>query len=981
MRWRRLGILLGAAVVTGTLLIVGLLTRKLSDITVLTPVLALVVSVIGGAVSHWGDTSSADEEVRLASPPGELGSKADRLAQAVGEQWREERRLRRLQDPYPFQVRWSAAEPWLADVPEGISPSLGSNGEMEGISSALDAVPSRRLVVLGEPGSGKTVFAVRFVLEQLEHRAAEDPVPVIFPLSHWQPDREGLREWMTSHLRATYPGAPWTKELLKARLVLPVLDGLDELPESSWGTALCRLNAELDPEDPLLLTCRTAAYTKAVETGDVLTAAAVIVLKPLTFEAASTYLTRTARPVRGAGGERATLWDPVFAHLRAHPTTLVSQTIRQALTTPLLVAMARAVYGDVDKNPTELVQDQFADPAVLERHLFEAYVPAAFANSPYAQRAPRWMSYLAGHMQRQTTRRLAWWQLRLELPWLLRRLGPVLLVGLGTLIVTLGLEQPDTAIIQSASISGVCAAYLIFSHGRSHPVGAEHRDARQLAHDALLIAVAAVPAGLMLGNTTSTSLSWYASLSLNPGLPSGTALSAALGLATVTALAVVGVVGEPHPLYAPFGRYHLLTTSVIVLLAIVDAYWYSWSFMRRPPVFAASTILICGSVAAVVGGLVALGLRGSSRATGAPSARHSRHTAARRLGRPLLRGITAGLLAGLVLGTAFGTADAAASIVRSVLRQDLPSGTQHRLADGTVYVISRDSWIYGLRSNGDRYLRTLRPFYGRLDEVAHGKRRASLANTARDASCHNHAGCTTFHGRVELQMHVHLLRFFDPLRSQRAQNYIEIKLPDGTQAKLGDPADRLSHRETEWLTALPPLALFGRALGLGLTFGLVLGLISGLASGAHSWLVSPADTARAVSPLTGLHTDRATVITRGVVLLSSAVVIELLIRHIYVTVGSPAATVEYLGLTGSAWLLVAPFAVFLSAWGWFVITRLWLCAAGRLPWRLMTFLEEAHKRGVLRQTGAAYEFRHARLQEQLATAAKNEHPYRARQSR
>jgi hypothetical protein len=63
---------------------------------------------------------------------------------------------------------------------------------------------------------------------------------------------------------------------------------------------------------------------------------------------------------------------------------------------------------------------------------------------------------------------------------------------------------------------------------------------------------------------------------------------------------------------------------------------------------------------------------------------------------------------------------------------------------------------------------------------------------------------------------------------------------------------------------------------------------------------------------------------------------------------------------------VAPFAVVLSAWGWFLVTRLWLCGTGRLPWRLMAFLEEAHRRGVLRQTGALYEFRHARLQERLA---------------
>ena len=39
---------------------------------------------------------------------------------------------------------------------------------------------------------------------------------------------------------------------------------------------------------------------------------------------------------------------------------------------------------------------------------------------------------------------------------------------------------------------------------------------------------------------------------------------------------------------------------------------------------------------------------------------------------------------------------------------------------------------------------------------------------------------------------------------------------------------------------------------------------------------------------------------------------------------------------------------------------------GGLPWRLLAFLEDAHRRGVLRRSGAYYRFRHAELQEYLA---------------
>lgn len=46
-------------------------------------------------------------------------------------------------------------------------------------------------------------------------------------------------------------------------------------------------------------------------------------------------------------------------------------------------------------------------------------------------------------------------------------------------------------------------------------------------------------------------------------------------------------------------------------------------------------------------------------------------------------------------------------------------------------------------------------------------------------------------------------------------------------------------------------------------------------------------------------------------------------------------------------------------WLRFTWTRLVLASTGRIPLRFVTFLEDAHRRGVLRSSGATYEFRHA----------------------
>jgi hypothetical protein len=61
------------------------------------------------------------------------------------------------------------------------------------------------------------------------------------------------------------------------------------------------------------------------------------------------------------------------------------------------------------------------------------------------------------------------------------------------------------------------------------------------------------------------------------------------------------------------------------------------------------------------------------------------------------------------------------------------------------------------------------------------------------------------------------------------------------------------------------------------------------------------------------------------------------------------------------------YAFAFTAWGqWVVLSRVWLPLTGRLPWAMTAFLDDAYRRGVLRQAGAVYQFRHARLQDHLS---------------
>jgi hypothetical protein len=59
-------------------------------------------------------------------------------------------------------------------------------------------------------------------------------------------------------------------------------------------------------------------------------------------------------------------------------------------------------------------------------------------------------------------------------------------------------------------------------------------------------------------------------------------------------------------------------------------------------------------------------------------------------------------------------------------------------------------------------------------------------------------------------------------------------------------------------------------------------------------------------------------------------------------------------------------------WGTYFLCRTWLTIRGELPWRLMPFLHDAHvNRGVLRQVGAVYQFRHIDLQRRIASWPEN----------
>jgi hypothetical protein len=144
----------------------------------------------------------------------------------------------------------------------------------------------------------------------------------------------------------------------------------------------------------------------------------------------------------------------------------------------------------------------------------------------------------------------------------------------------------------------------------------------------------------------------------------------------------------------------------------------------------------------------------------------------------------------------------------------------------------------------------------------------------------------------------------------------------------------------------------------GLVDGLRGGIAPGLAIGAAvavSIAVVDSDTNRAVTPTALLREDRVAALTNS---LAFAVVGVLAVGRV-LGVGGGAVFGAVAGIV---------FGLGMNASPVFWWTRLTLALRLQTPLRLMSFLAEARDRGVLRQAGGVYQFRHARLQEQLADA-------------
>jgi predicted NACHT family NTPase len=122
-----------------------------------------------------------------------------------------------------------------------------------------------KLLILGAPGAGKTT-ALLSLAEQLVYGAISQPrtvIPVIFELSTWQNDNQSIQSWLIEQLYDLHGGNRKSKlyeQWLERQVLLPLLDGLDELGLERQKKCTEKLNEFAEHYPQLVVCCRVKEF-------------------------------------------------------------------------------------------------------------------------------------------------------------------------------------------------------------------------------------------------------------------------------------------------------------------------------------------------------------------------------------------------------------------------------------------------------------------------------------------------------------------------------------------------------------------------------------------------------------------------------------------------------------------------------------------------------------------------------------------------
>ena len=219
-----------------------------------------------------------------------------------------------------------------------------------------------RLLIVGEPGAGKTTELLTVAQRLIEEAKNDDdkPIPLIFELSSWTSGTPILR-WLEQQLQQTYGVSRRLTEPLEQQWIQPnrllfLLDGLDELDQRNQSACVEALEAFLarHPALSAIVCCRCEEY----EQGRLLLKQlkGAIYLQAVGSEQIQQYLKEL---------DRERLWDDI----QAQPERL------HLARSPLFLALLVVAYQEHSIQDTETLFNAYIQKQLHEPNHQGAYKP------------------------------------------------------------------------------------------------------------------------------------------------------------------------------------------------------------------------------------------------------------------------------------------------------------------------------------------------------------------------------------------------------------------------------------------------------------------------------------------------------------------------------------------------------------------------------------------------------------------------------